>query len=266
MWDKAEPNHQWKRLWEGNVPVIESLVAFGAEESDEFTQTQDNVRSRTLADTLYTSQLFKTWKPRDKKNVVKVADYAVRLLWTRTGMSNSKYASKITNTEAYEFLNRHLKLLDAVKHIFTEDIKGSIRNGITLGYAAGLLYLQAASNDDRETYDATTPPEESTLSLERWPMALKFWIGFSVSKRFDVVKKLLMAVDEDEVRIPLAERIGIIVKAWEAYLADEVMDKDRVGLTYFEDASGKQVPGEFPTFGGIDTGTLVVADPNDPPF
>lgn len=264
LWLKAAPDHHWRTMWE-TEPTLESLIAFGASETEEFTQTLDNVRSRTLADTLYTSNLFKTWKPRDKKNVVRVADYSVRLLWDRTGMANSKYASRITNTEACEFLNRHLRVLDAVKHIYTEDIKGSIQKCITMGYAAGMMFLQAASQDSREEYESNTPPDESTLKLEKWGEAARFWIGFSISKKFDDLKRMLMATDDDDVRISLAERLGLLAKAWDAFTTNQPLDQDSLTLAYTE-LNGKRELAEFPTVGGIDVAGVPEVDPDAPPF
>lgn len=253
MWQNAEAGSHWRVLWE-TEPTLESLIAFGAEEGEAFTQTLDNVRSRTLADTLYTSNLFKTWKPRDKKNVVRVAESAVRLLFDRTGMANSKYISKLTNSEAYEFLNRHLRVLDGVKHIYTEDIKGSIQKCMTMGYAAGMLYLQAACEDSVEEYQANTPPDESTLGLARWDDALKFWIGFSISKRFDTVKKLLLSCDDDDVRISMEERLGILVKTWDAFRSGRPLDEANVAVLFEVDDQGARKLLETPTLGGIDTG------------
>lgn len=248
----AKDNH-WKQSW-SSAPTLESVVVIGVDESEDCIQTLDNVRTRTLADTLYTSALFKEWKPKDKKAVVRVADHAVRLLWDRTGMAESKYAGHMTNSEAYDFLNRHPRILAAVKVIHTEDSNGSIQSLISKGHAAGLLYLQAASADDRNGYESNNPPNESPLSFANWGEAERFWTLFSISSEFDDVRRLLSASDDEEGRVEVAARIGIVVKAWKAFLASEPMTEESVDLSYDCDATGNRSLAEFPSLGGIDVG------------
>ncbi len=261
MWEKAKEGSQWRKLWP-EEPVLESLVAFGAEETDDYIQTLDNVRARTLADTLFTSLLFKTWKPRDKKNVVKVADYCVRFLWDRTGMAASETSSKLTNSEAYEFLNRHLRILDMVKHVYTENLSGgSIKSSIPLGYAAGIGYLIGASEDTKADYHQKNPPEESTLKFSKWEAALKFWISFSISKKmFGEVKQVMASLHEDGTRMTVPERVGIVIKAWQAMLDNLPLTTDAVSLSYDVAENGTQTLAEFPTLGGIDVHGSVVEE------
>lgn len=251
MWDQDKHWHtQWKTR-----PVLESVVVIGVDESEDCVQTLDNVRTRTLADTLYTSALFREWKPKDKKVVVRITDHAVRLLWDRTGMAESKYAGHMTNSEAYDFLNRHLRLLNAVKVIHVEDQNGSIQSRISKGHAAGLLYLQAASDDDRSLYETNNPPSEAPLGFSRWDDAEKFWTLFSISSKFEELRRLLSSGDDDEEhRLEVSARIGIIIKAWKAFVAGEPLTEDVIDLSYDMDAVGNRTLSEFPCLGGIDVG------------
>lgn len=247
---------KWKSRWKDG-PFMETLVAFGANEDDAHTQTLDNVRPRTLADTLYTSTLFKTWKPYDKKTVVRVTDQCVRLLWDRTGMSEDQYSSKMTNTEAYEFLSRHLKVLEAVKHVYTENNKGSIQQAIPMGHASGLMYLMAASSDSRDLYAEKSPPEESVLSFEEWSAAARFWIAFGISRQFSDVRRILMLKDENDGRLQAIAKIGVVIKAWQFWTSSssstaDVIPADAVAVEHAEDAKGNKTVKEFPTLGGID--------------
>ena len=252
LWLKSDNDHHWRQTWDVE-PSFESLVAFGAEESEEFTQTIDNVRTRTLADTLYTSDLFKTWKPRDKKVVVRVADQSVRLAWDRTGMANSRYASRITNTEACEFLHRHLRLLDAVKHVYTEDIKGSIQKCLTLGNAAAMMFLMAASEDDREAYESNTPPDESTLELKRWDDAKRYWIGFSIGRAFEELKRMLLMTNDEGDRISIDERLALVTYSWEMFLTKKPFGMDALSSSMqYEGESVSRKLTEIPSLGGID--------------
>ncbi len=205
--------HHWQEVKGLTDPLtIDKLVCFGAEEDDETVNTMDTCKPRSLADVIYRSSYFKQFKLADRKTVSKMLDYAVRMMWERTGVKSDPFASRKTFSEALDFVLRHNKMLEAVSHIFEEYGIASLSKKVTVnvdgkskeegpskvtvlkykincglmspGYASALLYLMGTSASDglRDTdgalldYKSAEPgPNESMLDFSHWDKAIEFW-------------------------------------------------------------------------------------------
>lgn len=261
LWANDKTGH-WKEKWD-TEPVIETLVAFGADESEECTRTLDNVRPRTLSDVLYVGGSFGMHKPKDRKVLVRIVDYAVRLLWQRTGVSRNEFVSKRTHSEALDFISNHPRILDAVRHVYDEDQGGNIRKFIGLGYAAGLLYLMAASNDSRDAYvgGGDDQPSEVRIDMGRWEDACQFWTLFGQATGLRAVKVAIQpqpeSEDEEQRLMTIHEQLAIIVKAWLAFIDGQPVTAKTVALRY-QTKDGFRMLTESPTVGGIDVGMYEV--------
>lgn len=258
IWELDEPDGQWKSKWD-TEPTMETLVAFGADESEECTRTLDNVRPRTLSDVLFTSAMFGDHRPKDRKVIVRVVDYAVRILWQRTGVSAYR-----THSEALDFIGRHPRLLEAVKHVCEEDKDGDIRRFISPGYAAGLLYMMAATTDSRDSYlDGDTGSEER-LELSQWDDACEFWSTFARQGGMNPLKLRLQprteGEDDDEaILLSAPEQVSLVVKAWQAVLDHQPVNDKTLKLRYAE-KNGFRVLDEMPVMGGIDVGYKMASE------
>jgi hypothetical protein len=106
MWLGKNKLH-WQKYWQ-EEPFLESLIVTGVSEHPCIVRTLDNVKSRTLADTLYTSEVFdgltlpeangetqRTLRPKERMELARMLDSAVDLLWKRTGAGITRRERKI---------------------------------------------------------------------------------------------------------------------------------------------------------------------------
>lgn len=238
----------------GHEPVMDKLVAFGIEESDDVVNTMDTCKPRSLADVVYRSEYFADVSTSVRKKLARILDYAVRLLWFRTGAGVDAYAPKRTHSEALAFINQHSTLLKCVRLIAEEDEKGMISKMISPGTAAGLMYLMATSSSVADEYHASENPREEFLNLDSYEMAEEFWIAISgLDKRMDPLKKALGNMIEESGGSNL-EKVAVIVKAWVAFANHGTMNDKDLKLKYMTDEDGYKQLIECPTTGGIDVG------------
>jgi len=247
MWAKHD---YWHETWDGE-PTIDTLVAFGGDESEEFTRTLDNVKPRTLADVLFTSGMFSHHRPKDRKHVTRMLDYAIRLLWERTGASNNAFLPRRTHSEALEFISNHPSIVKYVNHIYEEDARGSLKKLMSLGYSSGLMYLMAVSASDYGLY-ADGGRCENALDMEYEEMSYAFWTELAVGNSLNAVKIAFTASDENDELIRVDEKIAMVCKAWNAFKVGEIVDDATVTLKYSMDDAGYPYLDEHPNVGGID--------------
>lgn len=249
LWERYE---HWQEVWE-SPPTIETLVAFGADESNESTRTLDNVKPRTLGDVLFTTDVFSQHRPKDRKRLTRMIDYAVRFLWKRTGASNNPFLPRRTHSEALEFIANHPKISECVNHIYNEDCNGSISKYISLGYASGLMYLMACSKSKRSKYQDNGFTEDS-LDTSMWSTSASFWSDISGGKSLSRLRISLKKAMDDEETVRIDERVALITKSWLAYSSGRPPSKSDCTLKYSRDDDGVRVLDENPRVGGIDIG------------
>lgn len=175
----------YQRYWKDTEPFIESVVFVGAREDQAVLQTYDNVKPRSLSDTIYTSPIFANKSGAEKKRLSVMLDQCIDWLWRRLDATSNRFVEHQTHTASLDFLERHEKhMVAAVKHV--HDLDGGGEDGLTLsnlglnaGRAAGMLFLMGCSGTDEtgaEKYHAlTSPKQEKQLDWSNWQKALDFW-------------------------------------------------------------------------------------------
>ena len=242
-------------------PVMETSIGFGLDETDEdMINTMDTGDPRTLADVLYRSPYFADTVPSQRNKLARDTDYAIRLLWGRTGVKLSAYAPVSTHGEAMGFLERHPRIVKCVRHIYEENEDNRIRNYLTPGYASGMLYLMASSDTDPAEYWAADDPNEDLLDWSRWEEACKYWVLLAGgAEEVKAVTSMIQKMCDDETVSPQA-RVGVLSKAWNLFAVDKPVTVGQIKLEYETDAEGWSTLVEFPSVGGIDRGNVDDAD------
>jgi hypothetical protein len=256
----------YKQAWKAPV-TIQALVVLGVDESPETLRTLDNVRPRTLADVLYTQNTFARFKNKERAILCRMLDYAVRLLWQRTGAYDDPYSPKRTHSEALDFIERHKKVAEAVKHIYEENDKSNgIGKILSPGSAAGLLYLMGACSSGGEPYHAEPHPSEKLVDFEHWDKAAEFWVELNAAslgaggKRLAAVIEALGKVGDatetpEQPRSP-RETAAILIKAWHRFMAGSKVTLETIMPKTAKDEDGNRVLDETCLVGGIDLGDM----------
>lgn len=232
-------------------PKVSKFVIVGIDESDKVVNTMDTCKPRTLADVFYRSEHFRDMPSNSRKKASRVCDYAVRLLWHRTGAGLDAFTPRRTHAESLDFINRHPTVLRCVKHIIEEDGKdGRIQRYMPPGYAAGMLYLMAASGSNESLYsESHLPVEADTVDLKLFDEACNFFVELAAGATgmVPVVEAFIKLADTGGT---LEERCAVLSKAWLAY---PKVKPDDLKLEY-EIRDGVRYLVEQPTVGGIDLG------------
>lgn len=248
-------------LWT-TPPVIDALVVFGIDETEEIAQTIDTARPQSLADVIYRSDYFGDMADSDRKKISRVCDYAVRQVWDRTGYENA-FGIHRTHSESFGFIGRHLKIIECVTFIFNENVSNRITKVISPGYASGLLYLMGCAKSNGGEYHKSENPSEELLDWSLWDKAMEFWTIID-STDFSSLPNAITRLINDE-GVTVAERCALVIKAWGCFLEDKPITTASIKLKYDIDASaGTRELAECPTVGGIDLGTEQ-ADPDPEP-
>lgn len=263
---RANPDN-FAEFWDV-PPTVETLIVLGIDESDTVVNTIDTGRPRSLADVIFRSEYFANVRTADRSKVAKMAEYAVRLLWERTGADSDAHGVHRTHAEALDFISRHPKILEAVRFIYEEDGNGEIRKVVGLGYAAGLLYLMGSGGTNPRKYRLSSAPNETDLSWDRWDDACKFWVLVSTKSPElaglrESLARILNDVEREESNGgSLAERLAMVGKAWSLFSQERPVTGLR--LRYHVESGEAPRLLEFPTVGGIDRGPQAGTDEPDP--
>lgn len=259
IWEKNQA--AYKQYW-SSEPVLESIVVFGVSESQAVVKTLDNVIPRTLADMLATSDVWKfnkdgeVRKSQERKELSKMHDTAIDLLWKRTHAGEGQVLHYQTHSASFDFSDRHPRLQDCVKHLFEENSGRAISKvGLSAGHCAGLMYLMASSASNYDDY--SQKHEESVLDWSLWEKAEEFWVAIAGAEEFEPVREALMLlVDPDsESAGPVSHKHALIIIAWRLYVKEEPFTADTLALDMIEDADGvKSLNRPWPNLDGIDLG------------
>lgn len=258
----------WEEFWE-EEPYLETTIAFGAKETDKVMRTYDNVKTRTLADTIFTSPFFgRITSSEDRKEVCKMMDSAVDLLWKRTKQATnwSKYQ---THSSSLDFLDKHPKIEACVKHIFDNNENRIISNlKLNPGACAGMMYLMGSgSTDGEEYYYPQSPKEEKQLKWDHWDKATEFWNGLVDSKNegFNVLRNTLSSLQVslsdmlDGAVVPEKVKQMVLSIAWNVFLEEQDINEEMLDLKKYIGYNEKKerlMISEEPTVGGIDCGVV----------
>lgn len=259
-------------IWGEGIPItMEKVVVRGVEETDDVINTMDTCRPRSYADVLYRSDVYADAKGSERKTLCKMSEWAVKMAWHRTGAVDNPFAPRRTHSEAVEFLHNHPHLGESVLHIFQENrpekVEGQpagkppISRFISPGYAAGLLYLMAASgtsDEQGQEYRAAEKLSEKNIDVSRWDRACEFWVCLAKSPSFDAVREALGRLADPSTGASgrREEKEAILAKAWNVFVTERDPKLSDLKLHYDKDKDGIHVLRDDPTqhFGGIDLG------------
>ncbi len=256
--DQKKPTDKqvWSHFWT-EPPCIDALVVFGIEGDDETVNTTDTGKPRTFADVIYRSEYFDGIPNSAKKVMSVTADWAVKLVWDRTAQKQVSYCPKRSHSESTDFIARHERLLKAVRFIYDcnkSKLKdnGNYKGLITLGYAAGLLYLMGIGKSVYEKYEAYK--SEGGLDFADWGKAEFFWKDLATNgKVTEVLREALLRLPSNLGGSYGRDlRCGIIIKAWNLWIEEEKITKDGIEMDTYENTIGITCLGESPKIGGID--------------
>lgn len=251
---------RWSDYWT-TPPTIDKVVTSGVDEGDATVNTMDTCKPRSLTDVLCRSEYFSTLKDNERRSAARMTDYAVRLLWYRTGAGLDAFAPRRTHAESLAFLDAHPRLLEAVKHVHGEEgTERRISRYMGPGYAAGLMYLMACSETDPTEYRKMAYPDESALNFDLWDKAADFIVLLASAGNETSAVRTVMARSIEDGGLSNAERWGIVSNAWLTYKDGDPITKTSIQLEYADDDEGSRRLVEHPSVGGIDLGDPSTVD------
>lgn len=250
----------WRTLWP-TPPVLEKLLVFGIDESQDILKTFDNVRARKASDTFYTSDIFQALPPAGRKECSRMLEAALKLLWKRLGCGESKHEHYQTIDASYNLLNRHKRLNECIKHLFETNEDRQISNlRLSAGQCAAAMYLMASSVSDGETYRNDAQPDERLLNFDRWARAEEFFTLLASGADFKPVRDALgkLFVPGEGIGGRVVEKLAVLALAWQKFGVegvDPTVKDCSLESLYDRDPQGN-ITGlsNAPTFGGIDRG------------
>lgn len=245
---------EWKDTWP-EEPTVEKAIMFGISEDPDTVNTLNTGKPRTLADVIFRGDWFSDIPKTQRKAFARSCDYAVRLLWHRTGASADAFAPRRTHAESAAFIERHPGIRDAVRYIHEENDKNRIGRFISTGYAAGLLYLMSCASTKPEEYREYQDPDESMLDFSLLDKAQAFWTELAEGTKLAPLRKALIEhYNERGGRVE--EKCALIVKAWLTYVEGKKVTAESLTLQWVTDDVGIKSLAEIPKVGGIDVGQV----------
>lgn len=259
--------------WRNEAPKIHCFINFGVREDIKSVNTINTGKPRNLSDAIYASGLFGDLgtNRRKIKTLSKMLDYAVRLLWSRTGAQEDAFAPKRTHAESLDFIQRHPRIMECVKHIYEESGNDEkLKFYPSPGFASALLYLMGSSktireNDDETGYTQVSCPTEDLLDWSMWDRARMFWTDLAdpAAKGMNHLRTMVAELLDGSGSSFREERIALIIKSWWQYSDNEPITPKTIAYETETDPDGRVVLAETPLVGevfgdvcGIDIGGL----------
>jgi hypothetical protein len=260
--------------WDKPV-TLDTTVVFGVDEEDKTTRTLDNVKARSFSDVLFCDvSMFKFAKsPKEREQLARWLDYAVKTLWDRTLAKSDAFKPRRTHSEGLEFIDRHPKLLEALKHIAEENVRHKTKDTdgkevlgdppitklIGGGYAVALMYLMGMSDTDVDVYRNANPPSEKQCDDGSWGLAVQFWMEFArgvEGKLKELYYAIIALRDENTKRTGSRDEVmSLIANAWTVFKDGGAVTPEAIALQYGPpDEWGVPHLTKIPDVGGIDLG------------
>lgn len=245
---------EWEKnpdIWENwdEPPYIEKIVTYGISEEDKVVNTINTGRPRTLADVIFRSEYFEGMKRKDRQSVSRICSHAVQLLWERTGAKDA-FSPFRTHMESCGFMERHPRVLEAVQYVWIENGgDNGLGRYLSLGYAAGMMYLMGCSGTDPGDYLESPGPDESGLDFSNWEKAEEFFTLLSSGSNVMRNTKLTLAKMLNGGIVSVEERKALLAKSWLQWMRRGKVTN--VELKY-ELRGDERVLSEQPSVGGID--------------
>ena len=266
----------WKAQGWKEPVTIEALLVTGVKEDQDTISTLDNVKPRTEADIISTSDLFAKLPKGERSECSKMLATAIDLVWRRTKADEDGWmpgdghtVQYQTNAAAMKFLKHHERLKEAAVHLYQENQDRLItKQRLSAGKCAGLMYLMACCQSDIDEYRNTDPRNEKVLKFDDWTKAEEFFSLIGSNPEFEAVRVALKALSSEDTGVggTDAEKQSILVKGWESHREGGAITAKDLQLDYQEDSEGNITKDgkqyfliDPPTLGGIDQGIKVRA-------
>ena len=248
---------KWAKHWQGPI-TAEKLIVYGIEESDTVMNSMDCVRPRSSTDVIFRSDFYADKSRAVRLKLSSITDTAVRLLWERTGAKLDAWSPYRTHGETIDFIRRHMRICDAVRHIANVDKDGELSPIIGAGIASGIMYLQAASDADSAAYygEPLKPVhlrEEKGLGFANWDKACEFWDALPKSDSFKTVREAITSLFEGGT---VTEKKAILLRAWSKFVEGKAFRNVALGDDDYTkpSATGHRKLAAPPRLTGIDLG------------
>lgn len=253
----ADPD-QWTQYGTKSEMTLETILVKGVSSKKDVADTADLGQKRSLGDVLFRNHEFKG----DRKEQQKLANayaVAIRLCWIRLGGKQVSDAPHFPHSEALDFTKANPMLKDACEIICELDGGGGaegkkISSLVSLGYAAGLLYLMGTAKTNR---NKVAEEGSKAISTTLWSKAKKFWSAFASGANLSagdpvlILRNLLVKVETGSGQ-GRDELVGMIVKAWNLWVDGAKAEPKDIRLKKTTDDNGRKILAEFPRIGGLD--------------
>lgn len=255
---RAKEKERWAEYgWRGPVSM-DALIVTGISDKPETVDTIGLGTKRSLGDVIFRRREFTNVDEKDAKRLANILSHAIRLCWIRSGGKTVSDAPHFPHSEALSFLDTHERLLDAVLYIWEQEggqgAEGKrVSSFCSLGYAAGMLYLMATAQTDREAFDSG-----GAISWKLWSKAKDFW-GLVASGEGLRKGNPVLALRALLPKIGAAGSAGrdeicsTIIKAWNLWADGKKGEIKEVKVKRKKDQeTGKFILSETPRIGGLD--------------
>jgi len=230
-------------------------VGVGAKETKRLVNTIGTGKPRSLADSFYASGVFETTNKMELKQLCRLAEHTIRMLWLRTDAQSDAYNARFSHSDALEFIERHPTVLLSIQTLYSES-KGKINPlaKFSGAYAPALLYLMAASDTVPVDYKNCDPPTEHAISFANEELAERFWV--ELTENLNSVKPIVDMIEDmaEQGNMRSDERIAILIKGWNAYSKNGIVKSSDITLNVETDENGIRRLLDDPIVGGIDLG------------
>lgn len=232
----AKGARKYVQYWDGPI-TMEKAVTFGISELDRVVNTIDTAQPRSLPDVLYRSRYLQSLAPKARLLAAKIAGFCIKTIWSRTGVGSAAFELMPTHDAMLAFLERHPRILDAVRWIAAENeakikftnsdgqerSRGKVDIIIEPSRAAAVLYLMGMSATASTVYRYAKPlPSESVADDSNWDAAEDFWTGLLTdgSGEFEPVRFALgdLVNKNSTARATADEKITVLWKAWNQFV------------------------------------------------
>lgn len=246
---------RWREHWSTEV-VLEKLVVYGVSDDDEVVNTMDTCKPRSLSDVIFRSQYLRDLTGGKRTHASNMLGAAVRMMWHRTGASVDAFDLRRTIEEQMDFLGRHKRLEQCVRHVLDENDGSKLSVLLGPGYLAALMYLMATSESLPGPYLEAPEQTEDLLDWGRLQKATDYMTLLAGSPDLIPVRDEIGYLgDEDTATKATRDEImGVIVKGWLAWVQGKPLTREALRLRYHTNDHGVSRLIEVPTVGGIDFG------------
>lgn len=270
----------WKDTWPDGVIKMQKIVIVGVKETDKVINTMNTGKPRSFTDVVFRSDIFGKEKESERKLLARMTEFALDLLWYRTGRSTTYGDSIRTHSMGMKFITDHPKVIDAVRavHKINHDTKGGVGKYLSPGYSSALLYMMGTSATDEDAvanYHAKQregTASEKMLDFSNWSKAVDYWAGvgaesakpFDFRPMFQVQRPDLenpgqflgFIMHNGEGRGSPRERMAVLCNAWLHFADDRNLTQVRVVPDYFVRDSVQHLDvAKLRDVGGIDIGS-----------